>query len=892
MDIIDTETLTMNTKAIFMAAAMTVSAAMSAAVPQTQEWLLQSRSSGKYVYEDSGSYRMAATPSGDAFVWTIEAAGGEMLKLRNAGSGNYICLGADGAVVPGNGRAVWKITGFPYSCMRSVGWYRLSPAGGDSGWLKESDGILCCGAADENTDRNHHWTLVRRDGASVPYVLDGNSVTESSFMGLRKAEAVSDKEIHSDWHGDEVWKLSGDISRFPEFSMEGGHLVPALYNMALEEMLLDIRKDSTFQAGALWPDTWTRDAVYSIYFSFSWIMPEISRRTLEKQTLRNPAEALQDTGTGGSYPISTDRVVWALAAWEYYLVTGDREWLGYAYEGLRNTAMKDLHVAYDPQVKLFRGETASMDWRTHTYPDWFTNAHIGESFSSGTNALHLFLYRFLSRAGEIIKAPEDEVALWNRVTEDLTQGYNERFWDSDRGLYRCWLYPGFMGYAATDRVAVMANGLAAVCGAASRQQTAALVRNYPLYPYGAAVLYPSKPDGFAYHNKGIWPVWQTPLMYAAREVGNMAVLDHLMKSLTRSAALFLTHKENWTYDTGYDANTALNSDRQLWSVASYISMVYRILFGMELHEDGVTFSPAVPEYFAGPLYLEGMKYRRAVIDLTVNGYGDKVASLKVNGRTKPAGWMLPAGARGHYDIVIDMEDSGQEHEANIVGAGPGYCWAPEEPTISAENGTLIYSQTPGHRFFLYGNGKAKQVWPPYDLNREEDGYWSLYAVAEDGKTSDLSDPVLKTSWTARYEIEDFVDASAVSSEYKGWSGKGYVSDSGASHRDIDIEFDVPEDGDYVICFTGANGHGPHDVYCTIRSLFLDGADTATVFLEAYGDWNVWTSSNHVILRDLKAGKHTVSIRFNPEDKGFDNNMSFNRDNLNDWNIDYMTVSAL
>ena len=48
----------------------------------------------------------------------------------------------------------------------------------------------------------------------------------------------------------------------------------------------------------------------------------------------------------------------------------------------------------------------------------------------------------------------------------------------------------------------------------------------------------------------------------------------------------------------------------------------------------------------------------------------------------------------------------------------------------------------------------------------------------------------------------------------------------------------------------------------------------------------------LILHDLKAGNHTVSIRFNPEDKGFDNNMSFNRDNLNDWNIDYMTVSAL
>lgn len=886
-----------NMKFILAAAiAMTTAATVYSATPETQSWLIQSRSSGKYVYEDSGSYKTAETPSCEDFVWTIEAAGPEMIRLRNAGSGNCICLDADGSVVPGQGDDVWKITGFPYSNMRSVGWYRLySPGCGEGdghAWLKEEDGTLKYGGADESEDRNHHWTLVRRDGTSIPYVLDGNSVTESSFMGLRKAEAVSDTEIRSDWHGDNTWKLSRDISDFPKFTMKEGSLVPALYNMALEEMLMDIRKDSTFCAGASWPDTWTRDAVYSIWFSYAWILPDISRKTLEKQTLKNPAEALQDTGTGGSWPISTDRVVWALAAWEYYLVAGEKEWLEYAYEGLRNTALKDLHVAYDPEVKLFRGETASMDWRTHTYPDWFTNAHIGESYSAGTNSLHLFMYRFLGKAGEIIGAPEEEMNLWKKTETDLTEGINAHFWNPEKNLYDCWLYPAFMDYAASDRVAVMANGLAAMCGAASRQQTAAMVKNYPLYPYGAAVLWPSKPDGFAYHNKGIWPVWQTPLMYAAKETGNVAVLDHLMKSMTRSAALFLTHKENWTYDTGYDRNTALNSDRQLWSVASYISMVYRILFGMELHEDGVSFHPVVPEYFGGTMKLEGMKYRKAVLNLTVNGYGDKVSSIKVNGRSKSPDWTLPANARGRYNIVIVMEDSGHKGKATIVGAGPGFCWAPEEPTVSCENGTLIWSQTPDNNFLLYGNGESGQIWPPYDLNKKENGFWSIRAVDENGMTSDLSNPVLKTTWTARYEAEDFVSPESVCSEHTGYSGRGYVQDNGSSHKDLEIVFEVPQDGDYILWFTGANGHGPHDVYCTIRSLFVDGADTATVFLEAYGDWNVWTSSNHVILKGLKAGKHTAAVRFNPENKGFDNNMSWNKANLNDWNIDYMTVSAL
>lgn len=89
-----------------------------------------------------------------------------------------------------------------------------------------------------------------------------------------------------------------------------------------------------------------------------------------------------------------------------------------------------------------------------------------------------------------------------------------------------------------------------------------------------------------------------------------------------------------------------------------------------------------------------------------------------------------------------------------------------------------------------------------------------------------------------------------------------------------------------------NGRGPHDVYCAIRSLYLDGADYATIFLEAFGDWNEPTMTNHVILRGLAKGKHTLAIKLNPENKGFDNNMSFNGSNENDWEIRKLTIAAL
>lgn len=74
-------------------------------------------------------------------------------------------------------------------------------------------------------------------------------------------------------------------------------------------------------------------------------------------------------------------------------------------------------------------------------------------------------------------------------------------------------------------------------------------------------------------------------------------------------------------------------------------------------------------------------------------------------------------------------------------------------------------------------------------------------------------------------------------------------------------------------------------------MYLDGIDTATLLLEAYGDWNVRTLSNHVLLKGLKAGKHTITIRLNPENKNFDSNMSYNKENWNDWTVESMTVAA-
>ena len=75
-------------------------------------------------------------------------------------------------------------------------------------------------------------------------------------------------------------------------------------------------------------------------------------------------------------------------------------------------------------------------------------------------------------------------------------------------------------------------------------------------------------------------------------------------------------------------------------------------------------------------------------------------------------------------------------------------------------------------------------------------------------------------------------------------------------------------------------------------IFVDGEDRATAILSAEGDWSMYTLSNHMVLRGMSAGKHEVCIRLNPEGLGYDNNMSFNRDNLNDWIVRQLNVAKI
>ncbi len=861
------------------------------------EWQLQNRADNTYLYDAGGVCKSEINPTGDAAIWLMES-NGKYTRIKNKKTGNYLSADANGGITIVSDSlspsSHWNFGGYDWDHMKNCGWYNLSTEVNPKFFLTSSDKVAMK-ETDIYTDFSAHWTFIRSDGSQLPFEITSDGVKEASFLGFREAKYVSDDEISSNYHGDgNSWKRKLDISHFPQLKADNNKLLVALYNMALEEVLLDIRQqDSTFQAGALWPDTWTRDAVYSIHLAYAMIMPEISRKTLEKQTLSNPKEALQDTGSGGSWPISTDRVVWAMAAWEYYLASGDTGWLEFCYESLSYTAEKDIHVAYDSNINLFRGETCSMDWRTHTYPNWYTNANIGESYSCGTNALHFFLYTFLTKSGKLLDKPQQEIATWEKYAAQVKDAINKNFWMENKGYYSSYMHPQMENYLISQRGGAMPNGLSMYLGVAGDKQLETASKQFPLYAYGAPTLYPSIPDDFAYHNKGIWPVWESYFMLGAHKAGNMAATEHIMKSIIRQGAMFLTNKENMTYDTGYDRNTALNSDRQLWSVAASLGVIYKIIFGMELTTEGLAFNPMVPDLFKGPFELTNFKLRDAELDIVVKGNGDKISSLMLDGKKQQLPFILPYSTTGKHQIEIEMVSSGKPSSCYLVAAVPGKCWSPVEPVLSLEGNELKWEVETGLTYMLWDGKSKKAVNSPVTIDPSKFGAYNIFSVDSKGFDSDLSNPIIIAPDKYRYEAETAKNKNKgqFSNVHPQYSGNGFVVDLAAKPADLRFDVDIPQGkaGKYAIKITGANGHGPDQTFCYIRSVFVDEKDAGTFILEASGDWNKWMDSNYIFLDNLSEGKHTIGLRLNPENKGWDNNMSRVNQNANDANIDYLEL---
>ncbi len=402
------------------------------------------------------------------------------------------------------------------------------------------------------------------------------------------------------------------IAAQPMHSETGSVLFDALFALAQQELdanRVDAIRDPAFdegrpvpcecfQTGARWPYVWTRDMSFAADLALARLDPQRTRQSLRFKLSaardgRTPGLFVaQDTGSGGSWPISTDRVVWFLAARD---LLDDAAFANDTWQALQATLAQDRRYAFDASVGLYRGETSFLDWREQTYPGWTAQdvRFIGESYALSTNVLHyqaLRLAERLARERGDARAPQ-----YGQWADALRTQIDQRFWREDAGQYMSYLGPAggrTVGGTAAALLPVakydllgLSLGVLAEVFPADRARRA--LQGYPTTAAGSPVVWPQLADQPIYHNRAIWPFVSAYALRAARQLDDAPQIAVEIESILRGAALAGSNMENYEMlsqavhvDDGKLSGPVVNSQRQLWSVAGYLAMVREGVFGV------------------------------------------------------------------------------------------------------------------------------------------------------------------------------------------------------------------------------------------------------------------------------------------------------------------------
>lgn len=393
-----------------------------------------------------------------------------------------------------------------------------------------------------------------------------------------------------------------------------------------------LRGDRMFRAGGEYDTPWTRDAAVNAWNAGRYFAPDVARDTLF--AVCTPDEA----GLPVIQPDSQkwDRVVWIIGAWQYYLSSGDVDFLKIA-KGIAERSMRMLkHEWFDEGVGLFRGGSFFNDgiagYPKDLYEPGVDSSFVGDHpkckdiFCLSTNILYCEALRILWRMGA---AEERE---WLALREHI----RARF--ARPGGWSYILYPDGR---RDDSVELSGHALGVLFGMLPENALEYLSST----PYGIPSIMPPFPGLFSEerpgrHNNLVWPFLNGFFVQAAARCGRVDLVARELEAMT---TLFsVGFREIYSpYDGKPHGGFQIGGDGcqghlwhscidQTWSATGYLGAVIGGVFGIVPGEDAAEFRPCVPENLADP-ELFGLTLRGWTLDIRIHGYGTVIEHMTLDG---------------------------------------------------------------------------------------------------------------------------------------------------------------------------------------------------------------------------------------------------------------------
>ena len=707
--------------------------------------------------------------------------------------------------------------------------------------------------------------------------------------GKNHAEFVADNALTSTLD-QRKWLQNVLTNNYPQFNCDimGSN---TLYNLSLEELTNLWNKDNYWQANANQPTAKTHNLGYSSLLSLALIDPQAAQNSLMKRV--SQGRIIQDDGTGGSWPVTTDRAVWVLGAWEVYLATGDKDWLKQSYEVVRHSLSQDEAMIYDHTTGLVYGEASLPYCRKEVYPAWMQPADIAQSECLSNNALFFRANEIASRMAQLC-GDGGVAAHFKQVADAIKEGINNYLWIESAGYYGQYLY-GRVNKTVSTRSETLGEALCIIFGIADAQRAQRIVNSIPSSPYGMTCFNPQIPDIYTLHNNAIWPHTQAYWLWASALTRCPQAVTHGLASVYRTTALMATNMENTDATTG-TCNTAYNSGSALLSVAANLSIPLRVFAGINMNEEGITLQPLVPKGWMSKKQLTNLKYRKAILDITIQGYGDRVSAFYIDGK-KLKEPFVSSSMNGRHSVRIVMNDQFSRYDEHTVEP---VNYSPHTPIAWLDGATrMSWQQVQGAKEYkILRNGSSIAIQPEsniegnyYDIPDEE-GFSEYQVVAVDslGVESFASEPLVRfgISNVRHYDMTAFAEPTTLKS-CQGYSGNGAIEITSTSNTRIDLRINVPADGTYLIDFRYSNGTGSPTSgnSCASRMLWYNGRRVGNVVFPQRGKdlWSNWGYSTPVVLK-LKQGEQSLVLIYELD------NQNMSPDNVNRAILDHLRLIPL
>ncbi len=660
-----------------------------------------------------------------------------------------------------------------------------------------------------------------------------------------------------------------------------------------------------WETGRKWTYVWTRDTAFALDLGLAALDPARSagslRFKLSPRREGGPAYIVQDTGSGGSWPVSSDRVAWALGARATLAQLTGAERTAFrdeAFAALTTTLAHDRATIYDAASGLYRGETSFLDWREQSYPGWTQHdtSDIAMSAALGTNVLHMAAMRIAAELATEVGDPR--AAELNGWADALAAAIRTRFSLPGEDLLASFV-PTTLDPAPVGRFDLLSSALAILHDVVSPAQATQILSAYPHYGRAAPVIWPQQQHTRIYHNRADWPFVSAYWLAAAHKAKHVAVSERMARAMFTGAVLNLSNMESfeaqsgapWLED-GTASGPVVNSQRQLWSIGGYLRMVHGVLFGLAATRDGLAVEPWLTaglrrELFGGTdrLVLARVPHRGRRLDVVLTlpsgdaaGEAYRVASRAVDG-VPVAGREIPDallrdGAR--IDVVLEPDPDVVASSVRVAdGADWRAIYGPRTPQIrgiDAIGGKLTLTlglgdESPdGLALTILRDGVrvaeglpgTTTTWvdPDSDANAPRSPCYTVEArfVASGNRSQHARASCWWGVDDAAIQIVPAERFEAVGGAPSDANGRFHHAGWGEPGHSLTLRGLTPvRSGPHLLQVAYANGHGPLDtgVGCGIKRVtVIDEGSGATVaegllVMPQLGRWDRWALSTFV-----------------------------------------------